>query len=112
MTPLTAATLEAVERYWAADRGCSRADLRSPSTHVVRHADASVDYRGLFMLLVGGAPVVSLLVQGLVPQYRMLESHAPSMRVARTLGFVRYGVGMAVRLRQSSGKSRDLAAGR
>jgi GNAT superfamily N-acetyltransferase len=247
MTSLTAATLDLVDRYWAADLGCSRADLRSPSTHVVPHAGALVDYRGVFMLLVGGAPVVSLprdlypslravasqwsgadvvsgtflqdvlgdavdqiigpafigytdgatfhplvpnaahllaagdaepvaelraacdavewshggsalgqnpaagvysserlvalagyevwgggiaqisvithpghrgrghagavvsmltetaLVQGLVPQYHTLESNTPSMQVARKLGFVRYGVSMAVRLRQSPG---------
>jgi hypothetical protein len=52
MTSLTAATLDIVDRYWAADLGCSRADLRSPSTHVVPHADALADYRGVFMLLM------------------------------------------------------------
>jgi RimJ/RimL family protein N-acetyltransferase len=40
------------------------------------------------------------LAQGLVPQYRTLERNAPSVRVAHRLGFVRYGVSMAVRLRQ------------
>ena len=40
------------------------------------------------------------LAQGLVPQYRTLESNAPSVHVAHRLGFVRYGVSMAVRLRQ------------
>jgi GNAT superfamily N-acetyltransferase len=42
----------------------------------------------------------TVLAQGLVPQYRTLESNTPSMHVAHRLGFVRYGVSMAVRLRQ------------
>jgi GNAT superfamily N-acetyltransferase len=40
------------------------------------------------------------LAQGLVPQYRRLESNAPSMYVAHRSGLVRYGVRLAVRLRQ------------
>jgi predicted GNAT family acetyltransferase len=42
----------------------------------------------------------TVLAQGLVPPYRTLESNTPSMHVAHRLGFVRYGVSMAVRLRQ------------
>ena len=246
MTSLTAATLDIADGYWASDLGCARADLRPPSTRVIPHAEALADYHGVVMLLIGGAPVVSLprhlyptlrasaaqwsaadilsrgflrhelgevveqiigpafigyadsgtfrplvpnaahllaasdaepvaalqaacaavewthggselgqhpaagvyinerlvalagyevwsggiaqisvithprhrgqgyagavvsiltetaLAQGLVPQYRTLESNTPSMQVARKLGFVRYGVSMAVRLRQST----------
>jgi GNAT superfamily N-acetyltransferase len=36
--------------------------------------------------------------RALVPQYRTLESNAPSMAVARRLGFVRYATSLAVRL--------------
>jgi GNAT superfamily N-acetyltransferase len=244
MTSLLASTTDIVDDYWAADLGCSRTDLRSQRTLVIPHAAGLVDYHGLFMLLVGRAPIVSLprdlypslhaaaarwstadvlsstflcdmlgddvdriigpafigyadgatfralvpntahllgagdaarvaelraacgavewehggselgqnpaagvyiserlvalagykvwgggiahisvishpryrgkgyagavvstltatvLAQGLVPQYRTLESNAPSIRVAQRLGFVRYGVSMAVRLRQ------------
>jgi GNAT superfamily N-acetyltransferase len=60
MTSLLAATMDIADDYWAADLGCSRADLRPPRTLVIPHAEAFADYRGLFMLLVGGAPIVSL----------------------------------------------------
>ena len=38
------------------------------------------------------------LASGLVPQYRTLFSNAPSMGIARRLGFVEYGRSLAVRL--------------
>jgi predicted GNAT family acetyltransferase len=40
------------------------------------------------------------LAQGLVAHYRTPESNAPSMHVAHQLGFGRYGVSRAVRLRR------------
>jgi hypothetical protein len=39
-----------------------------------------------------------VLARGLVPQYQTLDSNRPSIQVAQTLGFVRYGTSMAVRL--------------
>jgi GNAT superfamily N-acetyltransferase len=60
MTSLATATIDIVDGYWASDLGCSRAALRSQCTQVVQHAEAFSDYRGLFMLLIGGAPIVSL----------------------------------------------------
>jgi GNAT superfamily N-acetyltransferase len=60
MTTLLAATMDIADDYWAAELGCSRADLRSPCTLVIPHAEAFAGYRGLFMLLVGGAPLISL----------------------------------------------------
>lgn len=52
--------MDIADGYWATDLGCARADFRSPCTLVIPHAEAFADYRGLFMLLVGGAPVISL----------------------------------------------------
>ena len=60
MTSLTARTLDIADGYWASDLGCARADLRPPSTRVIPHAEALADYHGVFILLIGGAPVVSL----------------------------------------------------
>ena len=37
-----------------------------------------------------------VLAHGLVPQYQTLDSNRPSIQVAQTLGFVRYGTSMAV----------------
>lgn len=39
------------------------------------------------------------LADGLLPQYRTLESNAPSMRIARALGFTKYASSLAVRLK-------------
>jgi GNAT superfamily N-acetyltransferase len=38
------------------------------------------------------------LEAGLVPQYRTLEANEPSIRIAESLGFVRYATSVAVRL--------------
>jgi GNAT superfamily N-acetyltransferase len=38
------------------------------------------------------------LADGLLPQYRTLDSNAPSIRIAEALGFQRYATSMAVRL--------------
>jgi GNAT superfamily N-acetyltransferase len=42
------------------------------------------------------------LANGLVPQYRTLESNRPSIRIAESLGFVHYASSVAVRLNRAS----------
>lgn len=39
------------------------------------------------------------LADGLLPQYRTLESNVPSMRIAKALGFTKYASSLAVRLK-------------
>jgi hypothetical protein len=58
MTALTAHTIARVDAYWMADLGCPRAQLRSSHTVVLPHADAF--YAGIFLLLIGEAPIISL----------------------------------------------------
>jgi RimJ/RimL family protein N-acetyltransferase len=55
------------------------------------------------------APALGCLTQNviermLVPQYRTLEGNAPSMAVARRLGFVHYATSLALRLAGSGNK--------
>jgi GNAT superfamily N-acetyltransferase len=58
-------------------------------------------YRGKgYAAAAVSALTATVLAQGLVPPYRTLESNATSMHVAHRLGFVRYGVSIAVCLRQ------------
>jgi GNAT superfamily N-acetyltransferase len=58
MTALTAETIARVDGYWMADLGCPRAPLRAPHPVVLSHADDR--YAGIFILLIGEAPVISL----------------------------------------------------
>jgi GNAT superfamily N-acetyltransferase len=58
MPALTADTIARVDTYWMADLGCLRAQLRSPQTVVLPHADEF--YAGIFILLIGEAPIISL----------------------------------------------------
>jgi GNAT superfamily N-acetyltransferase len=58
MPALTADTIERVDGYWVADLGCPREGLRSPHPVVLSHADDR--YAGIFVLLIGEAPVISL----------------------------------------------------
>jgi RimJ/RimL family protein N-acetyltransferase len=45
------------------------------------------------------SPLTAIVrAQGWVPQYQTLDRHRPSIQVAPTLGVVRYGTSMAVRL--------------
>ena len=59
---LARATLAAVDGYWAAFLGVTRADLRPPEPWVVAHAELG-DYRGMYAQSFGAAPVVSLPVE-------------------------------------------------
>jgi RimJ/RimL family protein N-acetyltransferase len=58
MPALAADTIERVDGFWMADLGCPREWLRSPHPVVLSHADDR--YAGIFILLIGEAPVISL----------------------------------------------------
>jgi hypothetical protein len=58
MPVLTADTIARVDAYWMVDLGCPRAQLRSPQAVVLPHADEF--YAGIFILLIGEAPIISL----------------------------------------------------
>jgi hypothetical protein len=58
MPALTADTLERVDGYWAADLCCRRDELRSPHPVVLSRADDR--YAGIFILLIGESPIISL----------------------------------------------------
>ena len=46
--------------WWARDFACSRAELRPTRTRVQQHAGALLDNPGIWILVAGGAPLVSL----------------------------------------------------
>lgn len=87
MSALAAPTLDIVDAYWAADLGCVRADLRPQSTLVVPHAPAFVGYAGLYILIIGAAPIVSL-PHDLYPSLRDAAARwsAAEVRSAEFLG--------------------------
>jgi GNAT superfamily N-acetyltransferase len=58
MPALTADTIATVDGYWAADLGCRRDELRSPHPVVLSHADDRS--AGIFILLIGEGPIISL----------------------------------------------------
>lgn len=60
MGALGAATARAVDRFWAGWLGCPADALRPPATLVFAHGPGLAGYDGTFVLLAGGAPVVSL----------------------------------------------------
>jgi GNAT superfamily N-acetyltransferase len=99
-TPPTA-SIELVDRYWAEWLGCTVPDLRPTSTRVHAHGPGLADYDGTFVLLAGGAPVISLppaLVPALEPVARrwsaeqvrdpvaLAAAHLPVRDVARVVG--------------------------
>jgi GNAT superfamily N-acetyltransferase len=57
---LSPETLRIVDDFWAADLGCSRGMLRSSSAIVVPHPAQYSNWTGIFILLVGAAPIISL----------------------------------------------------
>ncbi len=57
---LREATLRTVDEFWSHDVGCSREQLRAERTVVVAHPDQYADFMGIFILLVGTAPIISL----------------------------------------------------
>jgi GNAT superfamily N-acetyltransferase len=92
---------ERVDRYWAEWLGCTVPDLRPTSTRVHAHGPGLADYDGTFVLLAGGAPVISLppaLVPALEPVARrwsiaqvrdpaaLAAAHRPVRGVARVVG--------------------------
>ena len=79
--PLLPETLALIDGYWARFLGCSRDELRPEHAVVVSHSAALADYRGIFILLAGGAPVVSM------PPYLMPE--LASRAAGWTSAFVR-----------------------
>jgi hypothetical protein len=46
--------------WWARDFACSSNDLRPNKTRVQRHTGALLDNPGIWILVAGGAPLVSL----------------------------------------------------
>lgn len=46
--------------WWARDFACSSAELRPTRTHVQQHAGALLGNPGIWILVVGGAPLISL----------------------------------------------------
>lgn len=57
---LSPETLRIVDDFWAADVGCSRDTLRSAGAIAVPHPAQYSDWSGIFILLVGPAPIISL----------------------------------------------------
>ena len=101
MRTLRAATVNAVDRYWAAWLGCTPRSLRPARTAVIEHGPGLADYDGTFVLLAGGAPVVSLPRARLgtlgararcwsVEQVRapgeLARAHEPHVEVERVVG--------------------------
>jgi predicted GNAT family acetyltransferase len=57
------------------------------------------DYRGQgYDMRVVRLLVETVLVQGLLSQYRTLRANAPSMAIAAALGFVAYAESIAIQL--------------
>lgn len=52
--------LEVADRWWARDFACQADDLRPAATHVQEHAGALVGASGIWILVVGPSPLVSL----------------------------------------------------
>lgn len=48
------------DEWWARDFACSASELRPTRTRVQRHAGALLDNPGIWILVVGGAPLISL----------------------------------------------------
>jgi len=46
--------------WWARDFACSTGELRPTRTHVQQHAGALLDNPGIWILVAGGAPLISL----------------------------------------------------
>jgi hypothetical protein len=57
---LTEATLRTIDDFWSHDIDCSREELRAERTLVVAHPDQYADFMGIFILLVGSSPIISL----------------------------------------------------
>ena len=101
MRALRAATVNAVDRYWAAWLGCTPGSLRPAMTAVIEHGPGLADYDGTFVLLAGGAPVISLpraRLGALEARARhwcgeqvrapgeLARAHEPHVEVARVVG--------------------------
>ena len=56
----------------------------------------TVDHTRSAVAQIGGRAIA----EGLLPQYRTLETNGASIRVARALGFCQYATSLAVRLRR------------
>jgi len=57
---MTEATLRTIDDFWSNDVGCSRKQLRADRNVVVAHPDRYADFMGIFNLMVGTAPLISL----------------------------------------------------
>ncbi|MDJ0523201.1 MAG: GNAT family N-acetyltransferase [Planctomycetota bacterium] len=57
---LEQAVLEIADRWWARDFACRPEALRPARTHVQAHAGSMIDATGIWILVVGPAPLVSL----------------------------------------------------
>ena len=64
---LAPATIEVADGYWAGFLGVPRSRLRPPRPFAVPHAAELGDYRGVYVQAFGGAPLVSLPMDLLVP---------------------------------------------
>jgi len=49
-----------VDKFWAADFGCPREMLRSEGTITVCHPNQYSDWKGIFILRIDSAPIISL----------------------------------------------------
>ena len=80
MRTLSPPTLEIVDSHWAQDLGCSREELRPPHPQVHEHGGGRLQgYSGVFILVLGGAPVVSApphLIAGLRARARSFTVEA------------------------------------
>lgn len=52
--------LATVDRFWARDLGCQIPSLHAAETRVQEHSDSYAGYRGVFILVTDGAPLVSV----------------------------------------------------
>jgi GNAT superfamily N-acetyltransferase len=57
---MTEATLQTIDDFWSNDVGCSHEQLRAERTILVAHPDHYADFMGIFILLVGTSPIISL----------------------------------------------------
>ena len=53
-------SIEAADDYWAAEFGCHRVHLRPDSPRVQSHSGRLLDYAGVFIAVLGAAPLVSV----------------------------------------------------
>jgi RimJ/RimL family protein N-acetyltransferase len=76
------------DAWWARDFACSPTELRPTRTHIQPHAGALVDNPGIWILVAGGSPLVSLPSDTVNDFAELAQSWSPS-DVADTAGLER-----------------------